>query len=292
MVSVIIPTYNRGYIIKRSIESVLTQTYSDFELIIVDDGSTDNTKEIVESYKDHRIKYVYQENSGACAARNKGISLAKGKFIAFHDSDDIWLPSKLEVQIKAIEETGADIVACQMIKTDEDGKRELIPKLNESQFMNMSSMPAGIGTQTLLMKNNVAKHIQFDDEMPRLQEMEWLIRTVKLFSIYVLKQGLVNYEVLADSISSSSEKLYRAIILIKNKHPNIKKEAPVLAETLSNAMIAEGIEKLKNNDKLYRDYLLLGYSLSNGRMSCIKFYLLKMGLFKICYKLNGIRRKM
>ena len=142
------------------------------------------------------------------------------------------------------------------------------------------------------MKNNVAKHIHFDDEMPRLQEMEWLIRTVKLFSIYVLKQGLVNYEVLADSISSSSEKLYRAIILIKNKHPNIKKEAPVLAETLSNAMIAEGIEKLKNNDKLYRDYLLLGYSLSNGRMSYIKFYLLKMGLFKICYKLNGIRRKM
>lgn len=292
MVSVIIPTYNRAYVIKKSIDSVLSQTYSDFELIIVDDGSTDNTKDIIEAYKDSRIKYVYQENSGACAARNNGVLLAKGEYIAFHDSDDTWLPDKLEKQIQAINETGADIVSCQMITHDENGKKKLIPELKASHFMNMSSMPAGIGTQTLLMKINVAKHIQFDAEMPRLQEMEWLLRALKIYRLYVLKQGLVNYEVLPDSISSSSEKLYKAIKLIKNKHPYIKKEAPVLSETLSNAMIAEGIEKLKNNDELYRDYLLLGYSLSNERSSSIKYYLLKLGLFKICYKLNGIRRKM
>lgn len=292
MVSVIIPTYNRAYVIKKSIDSVLSQTYSDFELIIVDDGSTDNTKDIIEAYKDSRIKYVYQENSGACAARNNGVLLAKGEYIAFHDSDDTWLPDKLEKQIQAINETGADIVSCQMITHDENGKKKLIPELKASHFMNMSSMPAGIGTQTLLMKNNVAKHIQFDAEMPRLQEMEWLLRALKIYRLYVLKQGLVNYEVLPDSISSSSEKLYKAIKLIKNKHPYIKKESPVLAGIMADAMKAEGMSKFMYNNKMYRDYLMLYYSLSNERYSRIKCYILKLGLFKIYYKLSVIRRKM
>lgn len=292
MVSVIIPTYNRGYIIRKSIDSVLSQTYSDFELIIIDDGSTDNTKDIIEAYKDSRIKYVYQENSGACAARNNGVLLAKGEYIAFHDSDDTWLPDKLEKQIQAINEIGADIVSCQMITHDQNGKKKLIPELDKSQFINLDIMSDGISTQTLLMKNNVAKHIQFDSEMPRLQDIEWLLRALKIYRLYVIKQGLVNYEVLPDSISSSSEKLYKAIKLIKNKHPYIKKESPVLAGIMADAMKAEGMSKFMYNNKMYRDYLMLYYSLSNERYSRIKCYILKLGLFKIYYKLSVIRRKM
>jgi glycosyltransferase involved in cell wall biosynthesis len=94
--SVIIPTYNRATLLERAIVSVLNQTYSNWELIIVDDGSTDNTFELVSSYDDLRIKYIYQENSERSAARNKGIVNASGEYICFLDSDDYYLPTRLE----------------------------------------------------------------------------------------------------------------------------------------------------------------------------------------------------
>ncbi len=105
-VSVIIPTYNRADLLPRAIDSVLNQTYRDLELIIVDDGSTDNTKEIVEKYqkKDERIKYLWEENSGGPARPyNLALKQCQGEFIAFLDSDDVWLPEKLERQINFIE---------------------------------------------------------------------------------------------------------------------------------------------------------------------------------------------
>ena len=98
-ISVIIPTFNYGKYIERAIDSILTQTYQDFEIIVVDDGSTDNTKEIIRSKKSDKIRYFYQENKGAPAARNKGIVESKGKYIAFLDADDEWLPTKLEKQV-------------------------------------------------------------------------------------------------------------------------------------------------------------------------------------------------
>ena len=106
-VSVILPTYNRAEILKKSIDSVLMQSYPEFELLIVDDGSTDNTKELVASYEDSRIRYLYTEiNRGAAAARNFGIENASGNadFIAFEDSDDLWHKDKLKKQIKEMEQ--------------------------------------------------------------------------------------------------------------------------------------------------------------------------------------------
>lgn len=97
LVSVIIPTYNRETLVCRAIQSVLNQSYQNFEIIVVDDGSSDNTAEIVKNYIP-KTKYIYQENAGASAARNKGIDLAKGEWIAFLDSDDEWLPDKLTLQ--------------------------------------------------------------------------------------------------------------------------------------------------------------------------------------------------
>ncbi len=95
--SIIISTYNRAHIIKRPIDSILAQTFSDWELIIVDDGSTDDTKAIVNNYHDNRFRYVYQENRERSAARNHGISLAKGEWICFQDSDDEYLLEHLQV---------------------------------------------------------------------------------------------------------------------------------------------------------------------------------------------------
>jgi glycosyltransferase involved in cell wall biosynthesis len=100
-ISVIIPTYNRESFIARAIESVLTQTYKDYEIIVVDDGSTDKTKDKVSQYGD-RVRYMYQQNLGPSAGRNLGIRNAKGKYVAFCDSDDRFLPEKLEKQMDYI----------------------------------------------------------------------------------------------------------------------------------------------------------------------------------------------
>lgn len=104
LVSVIIPTYNRSDLIKETINSVLNQTHKNFELIIVDDGSTDNTKTVIESFKDNRIKYILQKHIGLPATgRNNGINIAKGDYIALLDSDDQWLPKKSEKQSEFME---------------------------------------------------------------------------------------------------------------------------------------------------------------------------------------------
>lgn len=93
--SIIIPTYNRGNLLRKSIESVIAQSYPKWELLIVDDGSTDNTKQVVEAYADKRIKYIYQQNAERSAARNRGIENAQGLYIGFLDSDDYYTPDRL-----------------------------------------------------------------------------------------------------------------------------------------------------------------------------------------------------
>ncbi|SHH00330.1 glycosyltransferase [Tepidibacter thalassicus] len=100
-VSVIIPTYNYGEFICDAIDSVLNQTFKDFEIIVVDDGSTDNTKDIIKKYRD-KISYYYKTNDGPASARNLGIKKSNGKYICFLDADDIFLPNKLELQVNLL----------------------------------------------------------------------------------------------------------------------------------------------------------------------------------------------
>lgn len=110
-VSVIIPTYNRSALLLTAIESVLAQTYTAYEIIVVDDGSTDDTRERLEPYME-RIRYFYQDNRGASAAQNKGIEVARGEWISILGSDDVWLPTKLERQLRALTVLGSDFSAC------------------------------------------------------------------------------------------------------------------------------------------------------------------------------------
>ena len=100
--SIIIPTYNRASFLLRAIESVLAQTYTDWELIIVDDGSTDNTKDIVSQYNDDRIRYIYQQNAERSAARNNGINHANGDYVCFMDSDNLMLSHRLQLLADSI----------------------------------------------------------------------------------------------------------------------------------------------------------------------------------------------
>lgn len=110
-VSVVIPTFNRSTPLINAIESVLKQTYEDYEIIVIDDGSTDDTRDRLRPYGE-RIRYFYQDNRGAGAARNKGIQVARGKWLSMLDSDDVWLPTKLERQLKALTIFGNEFGAC------------------------------------------------------------------------------------------------------------------------------------------------------------------------------------
>lgn len=100
MISVVIPLYNKEHYIKSTVQSVLRQTYSDFEIIIIDDGSTDNSAQVIKTFNNSAIRYFYQENKGVSAARNYGIKVSKGEFIAFLDADDTWRPGFLSAMIE------------------------------------------------------------------------------------------------------------------------------------------------------------------------------------------------
>ncbi|WP_156493589.1 glycosyltransferase family A protein, partial [Oleiphilus sp. HI0125] len=108
-VSVVMPTYNRADLVGRAVESVLNQTFHDFELIVVDDGSSDSTRDVLNKYnEDKRFRYIFQENQGQSVARNKAIELASGMYLAFLDSDNYWPLDRLEKSVPCIESLGMD----------------------------------------------------------------------------------------------------------------------------------------------------------------------------------------
>lgn len=122
-VSVIVSTYNRAALLPRAIASVLAQTYDDFEVVVVDDGSTDGTAAVMEAMTDPRIRYVWQDNQGLAAGRNRGLSVVRGEYIALLDDDDIYLPHKLAVQVGALDaDPGVGWISGGYRAVDESGK--------------------------------------------------------------------------------------------------------------------------------------------------------------------------
>src|SRR5688572_10357134 len=140
-ISIVIPTYNRAHLISRAIHSVLNQTFQSWELIIVDDGSTDNTEEIMGGFvADSRIKYYRKSNSGAAESRNVGVQKASGKYITFLDSDDEADPSWLEKMLRTLARNNASVVCCGLTRLDRDGKfiSTEMPKSFAPIFENMT----------------------------------------------------------------------------------------------------------------------------------------------------------
>jgi len=240
-VSVIIPTYNRAHLVGRAIQSVLDQTYQDFELIVVDDGSTDNTEEIVRRFDDERIRYIrLNENSGSPAApTNTGIKTARGEYIAVQDSDDEWLPGKLDKQMKVFENVSpkVGIVYTDMWRVREDGKKEyqhsprIMPEDGIVYEEALGYRLAGIGTQTVVIRKECfEKAGLFDEKLPMYIDTELLIRMSKYYYFYHIEEPLVNYFATAGSIVSSTKATITARKLILEKHfEDIKKNKKLLA---------------------------------------------------------------
>ncbi len=186
-VSVIINTYNSSRFLLRAIDSVLAQTYRNFELIVVDDGSTDDTREAVAPYRD-RLTYIYQENKKYSAAKNTGIRASSGEYIAFMDSDDLWMPEKLERQVAVLDEhPEAVLTYCQAIYIDPDdrqiqfrgktycnpeGDRLVIADMRKELFMTTVVAP---GSTMLVRRWAVEKAGLFDEAHVHGEDWElWL----------------------------------------------------------------------------------------------------------------------
>lgn len=152
LVSVVIPTYNRKDYVQEAINSVLAQTYTNYEIIVVDDGSTDGTGEVLQARYGDRIRYVWQINQGESVARNQGIAKTQGEYIAFLDSDDLWLPDKLERQISFLQSSPeVGMVSGQAWVIDENGDRH-----GEQLLGARPDMPGRLTLQELLLQNQIA----------------------------------------------------------------------------------------------------------------------------------------
>ena len=227
-ISVIIPTFNRGKLIANSIKSVLNQTIKNLEIIIVDDGSTDNTKEVIDKFQDRRIKYIkLDKNQGASNARNIGIKAAKGRYISFQDSDDIFYPNKLEIQLNNIINKKSDLDFCKINVLYNSTYNYLVPStIREKRFESgdffteLISNGNFISTQSILVKKSFMKEFLFDQNMPRLQDYDVILRMIPKVKISYTKEVLVDLHIQNDSLTLSPVKLKNAIYLLLKKEYN------------------------------------------------------------------------
>lgn len=222
-VSVIIPTYNRATLLPRAVNSVLNQTYRDFELIIVDDGSTDNTKEVIRKYKDPRIQYIkHDKNKGGSAARNLGIKMAKGEYIAFLDSDDEWLPEKIYLQLDKLKATSSKVGAVYSgIKWIHDKNEKIvhcmIPNLRGDLYVdNLTGCFMG---QTPLVKRECFDDgISYDESLQSHQDWDLWIRISKKYDLDYVEELLYIYHISGNQLSNNLESRINGWKQLLSKH--------------------------------------------------------------------------
>ncbi|MCX8044072.1 MAG: glycosyltransferase [Desulfobacterota bacterium] len=218
-VSVLIPTYNRAHLINKAIDSVLAQTYQDIEIVVIDDGSTDNTKEVIGKYG-RDIIYVYQENRGIAGARNTGFLHCSGKYIAFLDSDDYWLPQKLERQIALFEQHPEyGMVACQCASIDAQGHFRKKNRPGRSGWILEALFHKNfIRTSAAVVTKPCIQTIGFFDETLReCEEYDLWLRIAAQFPIGFINEPLAVYtdNPSGVSIDSLAGRLHRLRVLEK-----------------------------------------------------------------------------
>lgn len=213
LVSVIMPTYNCAKFIGETIKSIQAQTYSNWELIIVDDCSTDNTKEVVENYVklDKRIKYnSLKKNSGAAVARTSAMKIADGEYMAFCDSDDIWLDVKIEKQLKFMKKNNYAFTCTAYEQIDENSNSlGKVIKPKEKCNYNRLLLDCPVGNSTVMY--NVKKMGKF--EVPNIRKRNddalWLQMLKKEQYIYGMNDILMKYRIRSNSISSNKFKVIK-----------------------------------------------------------------------------------
>jgi teichuronic acid biosynthesis glycosyltransferase TuaG len=231
LISIIMPAYNVERYIAAAIQSVLDQTYHKWELIVIDDGATDATADIVRDFvsSDSRIRCISQHNQKLAKARNAGIKQSRGELVAFLDSDDLWIREKLELQVKALQETAADLVFSSGFIFRENNV------LDESwTFTSSVGSFAGaelfvdlmlgnrIPVLSVLTRRKVLDEVAGFDEDPRYGGCEdydlWLTIARRGYRFYGMSERLVRYRLRSDSMSSQMAPMLKAELAVIEKH--------------------------------------------------------------------------
>lgn len=280
LVSVILPTYNRSKLISRAIKSVLKQTYNNFELIIIDDGSTDNTSKVIRKIKDIRIKYIQRtQNKGQAAARNTGLKLARGEYIAFHDSDDEWLPNKLEQHMLAFHDLSPryGVVYSGYWRVSK-GEKTYLPLRNLSRKetdIHQNLLATSFVTMvTIVCKKECFSQVGlFDEKLLRHEDWELAIRLAKQYLFkYIDKALVVVHAQPINSVSNNIDTLIESLQMILDRHVGeynnnkraLGKRLIILADAIarqgneekSKAIYKKGLH-LNKSIKYLLSYLLL-----------------------------------
>lgn len=286
-ISVIIPTYNREITIERSIKSVLNQTYQNWELIIIDDGSTDNTKNIINPYlNSKRIKYFYKKNGGVATARNLGIKKSNGDYIAFLDSDDECLPKRLEIQLNEMKNLDSDFSICNSYDILENKK--IITRNYSASFKFDINYFLKIriphSTSFFMINRDILKKISFDQSLSPMEDTDLIMEYLKEERILLVKYPLVRrYKTLfSDRLSSNYDlkiKGYKKM-LIKLRKNYYKLDIHHLKEQERFILYQLGLfELLRGNYFKGRNYFSRVLNRPNSPIRKISF----LGLYVISY---------
>ena len=286
-VSVIIPTYNRAEFVGRAIKSVLNQTYRNFELLVVDDGSSDNTKEVVKDFKSSRLKYIrHEENEGVSSARNSGIKKSTGKYLAFLDSDDEWLPGKLEKQVERFSasefsDVGLVYTGAYILKKPGQIISKQTPSHSGQLFntiLKKGNIVCGGGSSVLIKRECFNEVGVFREDLPAAEDYEMWLRIARFFKFDYIEELSVKYYEQANNRMSNNPVAHEEACWYlyenyysKHLHPLMRRKR--LANRLSivghlyckNASMMEGRKKLLYSLRLnpfsYRSWLRILLSL-------------------------------
>ncbi|MDA2936669.1 glycosyltransferase [Acidobacteria bacterium AH-259-A15] len=218
-VTAIIPAYNAEAFISQTIESVLAQMYQELEIIVVDDGSTDSTRRILQRYGD-RIRYVYQKNTGVSTARNTGVSIATGEYIALLDHDDLWLPEKLDKQIRILDaDPDVALVYSDCYLVDFNGR--LLGKMFDSLRPHRGRVLAELFLQnfipcpTVIMRKQVLDQVGlFSSDLCIAEEYEVFLKIAELYRIDFVDAPLAKYRVHETRLSRNIERGCKESIVV------------------------------------------------------------------------------
>lgn len=224
--SIVIPAYNRERTVSRAIQSVLAQTYNPVECIVVDDGSIDHTKDIVESFQKNDVKYIYQKNSGAQYARNNGLRHAQGKYILFLDSDDELLPRCLELVVKCFNEDPELGAVYFLTGRNEEGKIELVRNdtLSGRIFKQVLSQGYLTSSSFIAMKREIFTNIgEWDPAFPASQDDDMCFRVAEKYKIGLIPEILGLYWMdagVGKKIGGSPKRVADGWWILWNKYEN------------------------------------------------------------------------
>ena len=244
-ISVIIPTYNRCNTIERAVRSVLIQTYGELEVIVVDDGSTDRTEEIIRGIEDSRVKYYKKENGGVSSARNTGVRYADGDMIAFHDSDDSWREDKLEKQMEYWREHPEFAMVYCGYELHRDGRTSMmIPPAIDSKELEGDIFLAllkrnTIGAPTMVMRKNSFVAVGgFDESLKSLEDWEFVLRFAKQYQIGFVDEVLVDAFQTEGSISASFARHFEVRCKLIADYKEVMLQAGIFNEVVGDLFVS------------------------------------------------------